>query len=215
MSMDDRPKHLDALLTHVADNLPDEETESARAQLAPLAAKFREVQAQERAKLRGATLGAAAEHLRNVLFPKVYDDAGQRTAEGVTRAAGELQRLIADPAVPTITWPSQRALDEATFDVPISSSIRYAVRGRQDVPDEYNETRTIAPTEITLTYRAMPDSQLGRVHAYVKGWWMHNGARVHSEAVGRHFHGDLAGWPDWLADEARKHDPAATAEEQS
>ncbi|NUS82997.1 MAG: hypothetical protein HOY75_09635 [Streptomyces sp.] len=224
MSMPERPAALDALLAHVADNLPDTQdgiaspsaeiaaqekasTARAAALIAPIEAKVREQKAQQRAELRGATLGAAAEHLRTTLFPKVYEDAGQRTAEGVTRAADELQRLVADPTIPTIAWPSQRALDEATLDVPISVSIRYVVRGRPDVPDEYNEARTIAPTEITLTYSATTDSQLGRVHAYVKGWWMQDGARVHAEAVGRHFTGDPATWPQWLAAEARLHDP--------
>lgn len=210
--MSERPAALDGLLDHIAANrpdLPDEETVTAkaRAAIAPLEQKLREHQAQERAELRGATLGAASEHLRTTLFHKVYEDAGQRTAEGVTRAANELLRMVGDPAVPTVTWPSQRALDEASSDVPIAISIVYAVRGRPEVPDEYNETRTVAPTEITLTYRSAPDSQLGRVHAYVKGWWMHEGARVHTEAVGRHFTGDLAEWPEWLAAEARLHDP--------
>ncbi|WP_445524768.1 hypothetical protein [Streptomyces cyslabdanicus] len=104
----------------------------------------------------------------------------------------------------------------ATLDrVPVAHSVVYVVRGAPEVPDEYNETRTIAPTEITLTYRAAPDSALGRVHAYVKGWWMQDGARVHVEAVGRHFHGDPAAWPEWLAAEARLHDPEQpTAEAQ-
>ncbi|MEV8600474.1 hypothetical protein AB0465_11410 [Streptomyces griseoviridis] len=184
MSLNDSPKALDNLLNHIA-----------------------ETKAQERAELRGATLGAAAEHLRTTLFPKVYEGAGQRTAEGVTRAAAELLRLLADPTVPTIAWPSQHALDEATVDVPIAISIVYAVRGRPDVPDEFNETRTISPRKITLTYRAASDSALGRVHAYVEGWWMQDGARVQTETVGRHFTGDLAGWPDWLQADARRYDP--------
>ncbi|WP_406200078.1 hypothetical protein OG331_25080 [Streptomyces sp. NBC_01017] len=210
--MSDRPAALDGLLDHIAatiPDLPDEEaaTAKARAAMAPLEKQLRAAKAQERAELRGATLASASEHLRTTLFHKVYDDAGQRTAEGVARAADELLRLVADPNVPTATWPSQRALDEATRDVPIAISLVYAVRGRPEIDDEYNETRTIAPTEITLTYRSTPDSQLGRVHAYVKGWWMLDGARVHAEAVGRHFTGDLDRWPKWLAAEARLHDP--------
>jgi hypothetical protein len=210
--MSERPAALDGLLNHIAANipdLPDEDaaTAKARAAIAPLEQKLREHRAQERAELRGATLGAAAQHLRTTLFSKVYEDAGQRTAEGVTRAADELVRLVSDPATPTVAWPSQHALDEATWDVPIAISIVYAVRGRPDVPDEYNETRTIRPREITLTYRAAPDSQLGRIHAYVKGWWMQGDARVPMDSVGRHFQGDLAEWPEWLAAEARLHDP--------
>ncbi|ELP64171.1 hypothetical protein PV735_05450 [Streptomyces turgidiscabies] len=207
--MPERPAALDGLLGYVACNLPDEEdtTAKTRAAIAPLEQKIREARAQERAELRGATLAAASEHLRTTLFPTVYEDAGQRTAEGVTRAASELLRMVSDPAIPTATWPSQQALDKATLDVPIAISIVYAVRGRPDVPDEYNETRTIRPREITLTYRAASDGQLGRIHAYVKGWWMQGDARVPMDSVGRHFTGDPAGWPKWLAAEARQHDP--------
>lgn len=93
--------------------------------------------------------------------------------------------------------------------IPVARSVVYAVRGMPDVQDEYNATRTITPTEISLTYRAAEDSQLGRVHAYVKGWWMEDGARVPMDKpVGRHFWGrDFDGWPEWLAAEARLHDP--------
>ncbi|MCD7440272.1 hypothetical protein K4B79_18835 [Streptomyces lincolnensis] len=182
MSMDDRPEALDALLAHVADNLPDEtasalvrltaavDAEEARerdgirdtsplsrlrlcprpehhdphdydeddetglhclgladgestadiasptkqlatleeqsaariaALLAPLERKVREHRAQERAEIRAAVLAIAARHLRTTLFHQVYDDAGLRTAEGVTRAADELLRLVADPNVAT------------------------------------------------------------------------------------------------------------------
>ncbi|MBE4783941.1 hypothetical protein [Streptomyces caniscabiei] len=215
MSMDDRPKALDALLA--AANLPDEETATAeaRAAIAPLEAKIRAAKAQERAELREATLRIAAEHLRTTLFAAVYEDAGQRAAEGVTRAADELLRLVADRATPTITWPSQQALDKTTARFPVAQSVVYIVRGMPEVPDEYTKGLTIAPTEITLTYRATPDGQLGRIHAYVKGWWMKDGARVPMDKpVGRHFHGDLASWPEWLAAEARLHDPAQADEEQ-
>ncbi|MGW4728888.1 hypothetical protein ACWEQC_06855 [Streptomyces shenzhenensis] len=65
----------------------------------------RTAKAEERAEIRGATLTTASEHLRTALFPAVYEDAGQRTAEGVTRAADELLRLVADPNVPTAGEP--------------------------------------------------------------------------------------------------------------
>ncbi|GGS96441.1 hypothetical protein [Streptomyces violaceus] len=99
-----------------------------------------------------------------------------------------------------------------TDRIPVAHSVVYAVRGVPEVPDEYNAERTIAPHEITLTYRAAEDSQLGRVHAYVKGWWMQDGSRVPMDKpVGRHFWGrDFADWPEWLAAEARLHDPDDT-----
>ncbi|MFI2033701.1 hypothetical protein ACH470_03215 [Streptomyces bottropensis] len=204
MSMDDRPKALDALLA--AANLDEAAaTAKARAAIAPLEKAVRAAKAQERADLREATLKIAAHHLRTAFAGAVYEDAGQRAAEGVTRAADELLRLIGEqPTTP------QQGTDPVR--VPVAQSLVYIVRGTPEVPDEYNETRTIAPTEIMLTYRAAPDGQLGRVHAYVKGWWMQDGARVHAEAVGRHFHGDLAAWPEWLAAEAHLHDPE-TADE--
>lgn len=97
--MSERPPALDALLGHVTDNLPNEAaaTAKARAAIAPLEKAIRAAKDQERAELRGATLAAASEHLRTTLFPAVYEDAGQRAAEGVTRAADELLRLVEEP----------------------------------------------------------------------------------------------------------------------
>lgn len=97
--------------------------------------------------------------------------------------------------------------------IPLAHSVVYAVRGAPEVPDEYNAERTIAPHEITLTYRTSEDSQLGRVHAYVKGWWMQDDSRVPMDKpVGRHFWGrNFDGWPEWLAEEARLHDPERAA----
>jgi hypothetical protein len=103
-----------------------------------------------------------------------------------------------------VTDPTDTAIDR----IPLGRHVTYAVRGVPEIADEYNAERTIAPTEISLTYRAAPDSQLGRIHAYVKGWWMQDGTRVPMDKpVGRHFHGDPADWPEWLAEEARLHDP--------
>lgn len=100
--------------------------------------------------------------------------------------------------------------------IPVAHSVVYAVRGAPDIADEYCAARTIAPTEITLTYRSTEDSQLGRVHAYVKGWWMEDGKRVPMDKpVGRHLYGDPDAWPTWLAEEARLHDPAVEAQLQS
>ncbi|MFI8300024.1 hypothetical protein ACIGCZ_29270 [Streptomyces nigra] len=78
MSMDDRPKHLDDLLAHVAENLPDDEaaiaspaetlaaqeeasTARAAALIAPIEARVRDLKAQERAKVRRHTLLDAAD----------------------------------------------------------------------------------------------------------------------------------------------------------
>jgi hypothetical protein len=96
--------------------------------------------------------------------------------------------------------------------IPIGHSVNYAVRGLPEIADEYNAERTIDPIEITLAYRAAPDSHLGRISAYVKGWWMQDGKRVPMDKpVGRWLYGDTEAWPEWLAEEARLHDPDAAA----
>ncbi|MFE6284384.1 hypothetical protein [Streptomyces sp. NPDC057877] len=216
--MSERPAALDRLLGHIADNLPDDQdgittpsekiaaleqasTDRAADLIAPIEAKVRAAKAQERADYREATLRIAAHHLRTTIFRTVYEDTGQKAAEGVQRAADALLGMVG------ITPPEPDSSLADLTRIPVARSVRYIVRGAPEVPDEYNETRTIAPTELTLTYRATPDSHLGRVHAYVKGWWMQDGARVHAEAVGRYFTGDPTHWPAWLAAEARLHDP--------
>ncbi|MFF6781402.1 hypothetical protein [Streptomyces sp. NPDC012510] len=49
---------------------------------------------------RAAVLNAAAQHLYTALFPAVYDDMGQKAAEGVQRAVSELRRLAAEAISP-------------------------------------------------------------------------------------------------------------------
>ncbi|MBP5913210.1 hypothetical protein F3K34_13305 [Streptomyces sp. LBUM 1486] len=98
------------------------------------------------------------------------------------------------------------------FDrIPIARSVSYAVTGAPDLP-AHGATipgTTLAPNQVTFTYRAAPDSQLGRIQARVKGWWMRNGERYPTEKpMGQHYYGGPDGWPEWLAEEARLHDPA-------
>jgi hypothetical protein len=45
---------------------------------------------------RAAVLLEAAQHLYTALFPAVYDDMGQKAAEGVQRAVSELRRLAVE-----------------------------------------------------------------------------------------------------------------------
>jgi hypothetical protein len=93
--------------------------------------------------------------------------------------------------------------------VPIAHSVRYAARGLPEVPNQYGPG-VLAPSEITLTYRAAPDSQLGRVHAYVAGRIWVDGAEIPllpGGLYGQHYDDGLDGWPAWLAEEARLHDP--------
>lgn len=46
---------------------------------------------------RAAVLAEAAQHLYTALFPAVYDDMGQKAAEGVNRAVSELRRMADQP----------------------------------------------------------------------------------------------------------------------
>ncbi|QQM45134.1 hypothetical protein [Streptomyces liliifuscus] len=95
--------------------------------------------------------------------------------------------------------------------IPITRSVTYAARGLPDLPFLHGPG-VIKPYEITLTYRAAPDSQLGRVHAYVKGRLWADGREVFlADGYGQHYDDGLDGWPEWLAAEARLHDPDAAS----
>jgi hypothetical protein len=96
--------------------------------------------------------------------------------------------------------------------IPIGRNVTYAVRGMPPVANAYGPG-FLVPTEVSLTYRAAEDSQLGRFHAYVKGQWLRDGEVVPSgeKLPGQHYNGDPANWPEWLAEEARLHDPDAAA----
>lgn len=92
----------------------------------------------------------------------------------------------------------------------ITRSVSYAVKGAPEVPAHGAAIpgTTLAPNQVTFTYRAAPDSQLGRIQARVKGFWKRDGARVNpGQPMAQHYFGDLADWPEWLAEEARLHDP--------
>ena len=100
--------------------------------------------------------------------------------------------------------PDPTAVDR----IPLAHSIRYVARGLPEVPNKYGDG-VLAPSEITLTYRAAEDSQLGRVHAYVAGRLWVNGAEIpllRGGLYGQHYDG-ADDWPEWLAEEARLHDP--------
>jgi hypothetical protein len=97
--------------------------------------------------------------------------------------------------------------------IPLAHSVRYVAHGLPEVPNHYGPG-VLAPSEITLTYRAAPDSQLGRVHAYVAGRLWVDGKEVPLQPgglYGQHYLDGLDNWPEWLAEEARLHDPEAAA----
>lgn len=93
--------------------------------------------------------------------------------------------------------------------IPLAHSVRYVARGLPEVPNQYGPG-VLAPSEITLTYRAAPDSGLGRVHAYVAGRIWVDGTELPllpGGLYGQHYDEGLSNWPEWLAEEARLHDP--------
>jgi hypothetical protein len=97
--------------------------------------------------------------------------------------------------------------------IPLAHSVHYAVRGMPEVPNQYGPG-VLAPSEITLTYRSASDSQLGRVHAYVAGRIWVDGKELPllpGGLYGQHYFDGLDGWPEWLAEDARLHDPDAPA----
>jgi hypothetical protein len=104
--------------------------------------------------------------------------------------------------------PDTPAIDR----IPLAHSVHYVARGLPEVPNQYGPG-VLAPSEITLTYRAAPDSQLGRVHAYVAGRIWVDGKELPllpGGLYGQHYFDGMQGWPAWLAEEARLHDPAGS-----
>jgi hypothetical protein len=107
--------------------------------------------------------------------------------------------------------PNQPAVDR----IPIARSVVYAVRGVPEVPNQYGPG-VLVPSEITLTYKSATDSQLGRVHAYVAGLIWVDGKEtplLPGGLYGQHYFDGLDGWPEWLAEEARLHDPDTQIEQ--
>lgn len=106
--------------------------------------------------------------------------------------------------------PQTAAVDR----IPLTHSVRYVARGLPDVPNQYGQG-VLRPSEITLTYRAAPDSQLGRVHAYVAGRLWADGREIpllpSGGLYGQYYDDGLPNWPGWLAEEARLHDPESAA----
>jgi hypothetical protein len=106
-----------------------------------------------------------------------------------------------------VTVPDQPAIDR----IPLAHSVHYAVRGAPEVPNQYGPG-VLRPSEITITYKSSTDSQLGRIHAYVAGRIWVDGKEtplLPGGLYGQHYFDGLNGWPEWLAEEARLHDPDA------
>ncbi|WP_442803625.1 hypothetical protein OG411_29840 [Streptomyces pseudogriseolus] len=107
--------------------------------------------------------------------------------------------------------------ETAVDRIPLTRSVHYAVRGMPEVPNQYGPG-VLAPSEITITYRDATDSQLGRIHAYVAGRIWVDGKEqplLPGGLYGQHYFDGLDGWPEWLAEEARLHDPAVSSAGQA
>jgi len=96
---------------------------------------------------------------------------------------------------------------ENILRIPISYTVSYAVRGLPGIPTRYHQNIVLMPTQISIIYRTSPDEQLGRIQVFVSGHWMNGTERAADDSATEHFFGDMSKWPDWVADEARRHDP--------
>lgn len=99
---------------------------------------------------------------------------------------------------------------------PYCHKIRYGVTGapiltEDEMDGSYAPGVGIEPALIELVYSSAQTSQPSvpaSVNASVTGWWTRHGIREAPEKqVAVHFKDGPDGWPTWLADEARLHDP--------
>ena len=86
-------------------------------------------------------------------------------------------------------------------------SIALNVTGYPDVPNRWG-TGHIRVTGIRLDYgnSRTPDGR----HAFITGLWIREDGEVTDAPVDRYYDaldGDTSGWPEWIADLARKHEP--------
>lgn len=92
----------DAVLAELPDAADRAAVEAERDSLGREADRLRKGWVEMRARAeraeadRATVLNAAAQHLYTALFPAVYDDMGQKAAEGVNRAVSELRRMAAE-----------------------------------------------------------------------------------------------------------------------
>src|SRR2546425_9021600 len=102
--------------------------------------------------------------------------------------------------------------DEPTR-TPYCHKIRYGITGTPTLTeDEMDGSHApgigVAPTLIELVYSAARDGKPASMSASVTGDWTRFGERADGQ-VAVHFKNGPDGWPAWLAEEARVHDPDA------
>lgn len=103
------------------------------------------------------------------------------------------------------------------FRTPYCRKVRYGVTGAP-ILDEGEMDGTFAPgvgldpALIEFVYSSARDGRAARVDASVTGWWTRFGKReAINDQMTTHFVDGPDGWPAWLAEEARLHDPAAVS----
>ena len=97
---------------------------------------------------------------------------------------------------------------------PHCHKIRYGVTGAPEIPIDVPTAPdvTMAPTAVEIRYLAPRGEQPAFVDATVRGYWMRGGERWQPEKeLLHHFKNGPDGWPEWLAEEARLHDPQPAA----
>lgn len=105
-----------------------------------------------------------------------------------------------------------------TERTPHCTKIRYGITGAPLLTeDEMDGSHApgvgVAPTLVELVYSPARDGKPARVDASVTGDWTRFGEPDgFGGRVTTHFKNGPDGWPAWLAEEARLHDPAAKAE---
>jgi hypothetical protein len=98
---------------------------------------------------------------------------------------------------------------------PYCTKVRYGISGAPILTeDEMDGTFApgvgVEPTLIELVYHAPRDDKPASVSASVTGDWTRYGERDGGQ-VETHFRSGPDGWPAWLAEEARRHDPDAVS----
>lgn len=104
-------------------------------------------------------------------------------------------------------------MTDQTVRTPYCTKIRYGITGaptldESEMDGSHAPGVGVLPTSIELVYSAARDGKPASVSASVAGDWMRFG-KPDGGQVTTHFSGGPDGWPFWLAEEARLHDPGA------
>lgn len=106
-----------------------------------------------------------------------------------------------------------------TDRTPYCHKIRYGITGapiltEDEMDGSHAPGMGVSPTLIELIYSAARDGKPATVSASVTGSWTRFGQPADGQ-VTTHFTNGPDGWPEWLAEEARLHNPDAAMAPQS